>query len=111
MLKYIDATLHFAFVNPMPNEEKLNEFYEKVYRSEGRPPYLISPNYEDQKKHYLEDKNLSYILYLTTFVNMRKIKTLYDFGGGDGDLGYALKKNFLKSSYIVLKMIVTVKKF
>ena len=24
----------FAFVNPMPNEEKLNEFYEKVYRSE-----------------------------------------------------------------------------
>ena len=84
----------FAFVNPMPNEEKLNEFYEKVYRSEGRPPYLISPNYEDQKKHYLEDKNLSYILYLTTLVNMRNIKTLYDFGGGDGDLGYALKKKF-----------------
>ena len=85
---------NFAFVNPMPNEEKLEEFYKDVYRSEGRPPYLVSENYEDQKKHYLEDKNLSYLLYLTTFVNMKKIKKLYDFGGGDGDLGHALKKKF-----------------
>ena len=76
-------------------------------RKEGL--HILSPNYEDQK-HYLEDKNLSYLLYLTTLVNMRNIKTLYDFGG-DGDLGYALKKNFPKSSYIVLKIVVTVKKF
>ncbi len=84
----------FAFVNPMPNEKKLNMFYEKVYRSEGRPPYLVNPNYEEQKKHYLEDKNLSYLLYLTSLVDIKNIKTIYDFGGGDGDLGYALKRNF-----------------
>lgn len=85
---------NFAFVNPMPEEKKLSEFYEKVYRSDGRPPYLVSPNYEDQKKHYLEDKNLSYLLYLSTLVDLKKIKTIYDFGGGDGDLGYALKTKF-----------------
>lgn len=84
----------FAFVDPMPSPEDLNYFYEKVYRSNGRPPYLISENYEDQKKHYLEDKNLSYLIYLTSLIDLKKIKKLYDFGGGDGDLGYALKKKF-----------------
>jgi hypothetical protein len=47
----------------------------------------------DQKKHYLEDKNLSYLLYLSTLIDLKKINSLYDFGGGDGDLGFALKKN------------------
>lgn len=84
----------FSFVNPMPEEKELDYFYEHVYRSDGRPPYLISENYEDQKKHYLEDKNLSYLLYLTTLIDFKKIKKFYDFGGGDGDLGYALKKKF-----------------
>ena len=78
----------------MPSEDTLNYFYEKVYRSDGRPPYLVSENYEDQKKHYLEDKNLSYLIYLTSLIDLKKIKKLYDFGGGDGDLGYALKKKF-----------------
>ena len=84
----------FSFVDPMPSEDTLNYFYEKVYRSDGRPPYLVSENYEDQKKHYLEDKNLSYLIYLTSLIDLKKIKKLYDFGGGDGDLGYALKKKF-----------------
>ena len=51
----------FGFVHPMPNEKDLNYFYENIYRSDGRPPYLVSENYEDQKKHYLEEKNLSYL--------------------------------------------------
>ncbi len=84
----------FCFVSPMPSNKDLNYFYENIYRSDGRPPYLVSENYEDQKKHYLEDKNLSYLLYLTSLIDVRKIKNLYDFGGGDGDLGYALKKKF-----------------
>lgn len=84
----------FAFVHPMPNEEKLYHFYEKVYRADGRPPYLVSENYEDQKKHYLSDKNLSYLIYLTSIIDIKSKKNLYDFGGGDGDLGYALKKKF-----------------
>ena len=100
-LKYFqDAQIYrcnecdFAFVDPMPSSEDLNYFYEKVYRSNGRPPYLVSENYEDQKKHYLEDKNLSYLIYLTSLIDLKRIKKLYDFGGGDGDLGYALKKKF-----------------
>ena len=84
----------FSFVHPMPSSKTLNHFYEKVYRSDGRPPYLVGENYEEQKKHYLEDKNLSYLIYLTTLVDLSKIKSIYDFGGGDGDLGYALKRKF-----------------
>jgi len=45
----------FAFVYPMPSDKKLDLFYKEVYRSNGRPPYLVSENYNDQKKHYLED--------------------------------------------------------
>ena len=90
---------NFAFVNPMPKQEKLNEFYEKFYRSDGRPPYLLSPNYEDQKRHYLDDKILSYLIYLTTLVDIKKIRKVYDFGSGNGDLGYALKK---KNSHLNL---------
>jgi len=85
---------NFAFVYPMPTNKTLDHFYKYVYRSDGRPPYLVSENYEDQIKHYLEDKNLSYLLYLTTLIDVKKIKNYYDFGSGDGDLGYALKKKF-----------------
>jgi SAM-dependent methyltransferase len=84
----------FAFVHPMPSNDTLDYFYKHVYRAGGRPPYLVSENYEDQIKHYLEDKNLSYLLYLTTLIDVKKIKNFYDFGCGDGDLGYALKKKF-----------------
>jgi len=91
---YHCSSCDFCFASPMPSDENLNYFYEKVYRADGRPPYLVSENYEDQKKHYLEDKNLSYLLYLTSFVDIKKVKNFYDFGGGDGDLGHALKKKF-----------------
>lgn len=86
----------FAFVHPMPSDEKLNLFYKEVYRSNGRPPYLVSENYNDQKKHYLEDKNLSYLIYLTSLIRVNEMEKIYDFGGGDGDIGYALKKKFPK---------------
>lgn len=85
---------NFSFVSPMPSNESIDYFYKNIYRSDGRPPYLVSENYEDQIKHYLENKNLSYLLYLTSLVDLKKIKNLYDFGSGDGDLGYALKKKF-----------------
>ncbi len=84
----------FSFVSPMPTNEKLNYFYKHVYRAPDRPPYWTSGNYKDLKKHYLEDKNLNYLLYLTTLVDFSKIKNLYDFGGGYGDLGFLLKKKF-----------------
>ena len=86
----------FSFVNPMPPNEELDYFYEKIYRSNNRPPFLVGENYEDQKKNYLDDKNLSYISYITTLMDIKKIKNFYDFGCGNGDLGFALKKKFPK---------------
>ncbi len=84
----------FSFASPMPSQEKLDYFYENIYRSDGRPPFFVTENYEDQKKHYLEDKNLSYTLYLSTLIDLTQVKNIYDFGGGIGDLGFALKKKF-----------------
>ena len=72
----------FSFVNPIPSEDKLNYFYKYIYRSLNRPPYWMTENYEDIKKQYLEDKNINYLLYLTTLVDLLKIKNLYDFGSG-----------------------------
>ena len=60
----------------MPSSETLNNFYEKVYRADGRPPYLVGENFDDQKKHYLEDKNLSYLIYITTLVDFKNKKSM-----------------------------------
>lgn len=86
----------FSFVYPIPEKDKLDYFYEYIYRSNERPPFFLEENYEDQKKHYLEDKNLSYLSYLTTLIDIRKVQELYDFGSGYGDLGYSLKLKFPK---------------
>ena len=83
----------FSFVNPI-SLETLDFFYKNIYSSKTRPPYWAKEDYEDQKVHYLEDKNLSYLLYLTTLLDLKKIKTVFDFGCSNGDLGYALKIKF-----------------
>ena len=86
----------FSFVSPIPSEDKLNYFYKHVYRAVGRPPYWMTENYEDLKRYSLEDKNLNYLLYITTLLDLSKVETVYDFGGGYGDLGFLLKKKFPK---------------
>ena len=86
----------FSFVNPMPKDDKINYFYKNIYRSVNRPPYWMTENYDDIKNTYLDDRNLNYLLYLTTLVDIKKIKNLFDFGAGYGDLGFAIKKNFPK---------------
>ena len=84
----------FSFVNPIPSDNKLNYFYKHIYRAIGRPPYWMTKNYEDIKRCYLQDQNLNHMVYLTSLINLSKIKSLYDFGGGYGDLGFLLKKKF-----------------
>jgi len=91
---YHCSNCDFSFLSPMPREDDLNYFYKHVYRSLNRPPCWMTENYEDLKRNYLEDKNLNYLLYLTTFTNLSKVENFYDFGAGHGDLGFLLKKKF-----------------
>lgn len=84
----------FSFVNPMPNEKDLDYYYENVYRTFERPPYFLTGDIEDLKLECLDDRNLNYLVYLTTLLDFSKIKKIYDFGAGNGDLGYLLKKKF-----------------
>lgn len=84
----------FSFVSPMPLREKLDYFYENIYRSLNRPPYWLTENYEDMKDSYLDDRNINYLLYTSLLIDFKKIKSIYDFGAGHGDLGYSLKKKF-----------------
>ena len=84
----------FSFANPMPKMENLDYFYENIYREVNRPPYWVTANDEETEKRILEDKNLNYLLYLSTLIDLKKVKNIYDFGAGFGDLGYAIKKKF-----------------
>ena len=84
----------FSFSHPMPKIKNLDFFYENIYRQINRPPYWVTENDEDSEKRYLEDKNLNYLLYLSTLINLKNIQNIYDFGAGFGDLGYAIKKKF-----------------
>ena len=84
----------FSFANPMPETKNLDYFYKNIYRQVNRPPYWVTENDKDSEKRVLEDKNLNYLLYLSTLVDLKKINNIYDFGAGFGDLGYAIKKKF-----------------
>ena len=84
----------FSFAHPMPKSKNLDFFYENVYRQVNRPPYWVTESDEDIEKRILEYKNLNYLLYLSTLIDLKKIKNIYDFGAGYGDLGYAIKKKF-----------------
>lgn len=84
----------FSYANPMPKRENLDFFYENIYRQINRPPYWVTINDEDSEKRILEDKNLNYLLYLSTLLDLKKVKNIYDFGAGFGDLGFAIKKKF-----------------
>jgi trans-aconitate methyltransferase len=83
-----------SFVFPMPSDSKLDDFYKNVYRTPYRPPYFLTENYEDLKLQCLDDRYFNYLVYLTSLVDLNKVKKLYDFGAGNGDLGYLLKKKF-----------------
>lgn len=84
---------NFCFCHPMPKKIKLDEFYQKIYRAYGRPHEYDSI---DVKKNYKSFKNLDYLDYLEKFIDLNKIKQLFDFGSGTGCLGYLIKKNYDK---------------
>ena len=78
---------NFSYANPMPKNENLDFFYENIYRLPYRPPYWISENEQDIEKKFLLDRNLNYLLYLSTLIDLKKVENIYDFGAGIGDLG------------------------
>ena len=84
----------FSFAYPMPKISDLDFFYENIYRQINRPPYWLTEHDEDLESRYLEDRNLNYLLYVSTLINLKDVKNIYDFGAGYGDLGFAIKKKF-----------------
>jgi len=84
----------FSYTNPMPKDSDLNFFYENIYRLPMRPPYWVSEDDENAERRHLDNRNLNYLLYASTLIDLQKIENIYDFGAGFGDLGYAIKKKF-----------------
>ena len=80
-----------SFANPMPSTTKLDHFYKYVYRDSGRPHYKDLRNLEED---LLNQKNMNYIQYLSSFINFNEIESIFDFGSGSGDVGYILSKKF-----------------
>ena len=80
-----------SFCDPMPSLEKLEYFYSKIYRANNRPHHY---DHYYKKNSFLDSINLDYLSYLTTFIDFSKVKTVFDFGAGLGNLGFILKKNF-----------------
>ncbi len=83
----------FGFAYPMPEENDLNFFYKNIYRLEGRPPFWRQ-DIKQIESTLINDKNLNYLLYITTFIKFKDITTILDFGSGYGDLAFLLKKKF-----------------
>ena len=43
---------------------------------------------------YYSERNLSYFSYLSSFINFEKVNNIFDYGAGNGNLGYLIKKKF-----------------
>tara|TARA_Y100000992_G_scaffold299250_1_gene265735 strand:+ start:341 stop:1264 length:924 start_codon:yes stop_codon:yes gene_type:complete len=84
---------NFSFCHPMPKKINLDKFYQKIYRSYGRPHEY---DLVDIRKNYNSFKNLDYLNYLEKFINLNEISKLFDFGSGTGCLGYLIKTNYEK---------------
>ena len=87
---YHCSNCDFAFSNPQPERKKLDDYFKNIYRS-GARHHEISDNYDLE---YLSDRNLSYFSYLSSFINFQNIKNIFDYGAGNGNLGYLIKKKF-----------------
>lgn len=87
---YYCKSCDLGFVSPMPDIQNLNKYYKEVYRS-GARPHLVDDNYNLE---YLADRNLSYFSYLSSFINFEKINNIFDYGAGNGNLGYLIRKKF-----------------
>ena len=87
---YYCKNCDLGFVNPMPEIQRLNKYYKEIYRS-GARPHQVDNNYDLE---YLADRNLSYFSYLSSFINFEKINSIFDYGAGNGNLGYLIKKKF-----------------
>ena len=83
----------FSFVHPLPNNQDLDFFYRNIYRAENRPPFWRQ-SIEQIESSLYSDKNLNYLLYITTFIKFNNISSILDFGSGYGDLAFLLKKKF-----------------
>ena len=79
--------LHFLIHN---QKKRLDDYFKNIYRS-GARHHEISDNYDLE---YLSDRNLSYFSYLSSFINFQNVKNIFDYGAGNGNLGYLIKKKF-----------------
>jgi len=67
------------FTDPVPDLKRLNYYYSDIYRAKGGP-HNMEYNYNENS--YRDDRHLNYLLYLSTFINFKKIKNIFDFGAG-----------------------------
>ncbi len=68
-----------AFANPQPDISKLEYYYDKIYRKEGRPNFISNP--EKTGPGNLEKSQYAYI---AKYVNLSNINSILDIGAGYG---------------------------
>ena len=86
---YSCSSCDFSFCHPMPDRKLIDNFYRNIYRSSGRPHQIFDFSLNEL---LYSGRNKNYIQYLTTFLNINELETVFDFGSGTGDLGFLLSK-------------------
>jgi hypothetical protein len=71
----------------MPDNEKLHDYYETIYRTKGRPHWF------DQKSPpQPQMRHKSYISALTNYIKPNDINLIYEIGPGPGEVGSLWKE-------------------
>jgi hypothetical protein len=80
-------TCQLCYCYPMPDNEKLHNYYSSIYRSKGRPHW-----FDQNSPPQTQMRHKSYISTLTNYIKPSDINLIYEIGPGPGEIGSLLKE-------------------
>jgi hypothetical protein len=80
-------TCQLCYCNPMPDNEKLHDYYSFIYRSKGRSHW-----FDQNSPPQPQMRHKSYISTLTNYIKPSDINLIYEIGPGPGEVGSLWKE-------------------
>ena len=80
-------TCQLCYCYPMPDNEKLHNYYTSIYRSKGRSHW-----FDQNSPPQPQMRHKSYISSLTNYIKPSDINLIYEIGPGPGEMGSLLKE-------------------
>ncbi len=90
---YFCKVCDISFAYPAPKINQITYYYNNIYRAKNRPHSYSNITQE------IRDIHFSHINLISQYIDIKKIKNVYEIGPGYGQLGELLKLSGVKNIY------------